>query len=240
MSLRLRILQVDVPGPDLASVTSFWAQALSAEPVDAPGAFTHLVGATSALEVHIQAQTHGPPGYHLDLEVTDTSRDVEVARLVAAGGRRIATFDGDGYTAVADPAGLPHCIIDADAAVPTPVAPRREGHGYLDAIFLDVPAGLADAEVAWWADALGARPQPPPGPGSPYTDLAGVLGPGGPVTVEVQAIGGAPRLHVDVSAPDVGVEVDRLRRLGASHVADVEDWVTLADPVGNLLCVVPA
>lgn len=240
MSLRPRILQIDVPAPDVALVTAFWAQVLSADPVDAPGAFTHLVDATSALEVHVQSLTSGGPGYHLDLEVGATSRDVEVARLLAAGGRAGATSDDGGYTVVADPAGLGHCVIDADAAVPTPVASRRGDRGYLDAVFLDVPAPDVDAEVAWWAAALDAQPEPRTDPGSPYTGLGGVVGPGGPLTFAVQSVDATARVHVDVSAPDVAGEVERLLGLGATHVADVEDWVTLADPVGNLFCVVPA
>jgi hypothetical protein len=237
VSLRLRILQIHAPAPDLAVVTAFWAQALSADPVDAPGAFTHLVDATSAVEVHIQSVGDGVSGYHLDLEADD--RDAEVARLVGLGGREVAVF-GEGYTVVADPAGLPHCIIDADAVVPTPVAPRQGAYGYLDAVLLDVPADVVDAEVAWWAAALDAAPQPPPGPGSPYTELAGVTGPGGPVTFDVQAVGAAARVHVDVSAPDVADEAQRLMDLGATRVAHIDSWIVLADPVGNPFCVVPS
>lgn len=248
MSLRVRILQIDVPAPDAALVTAFWSRVLSAEPVDGPGAFTHLVDATSVVEVHVQSLTAGAPGYHLDLEVTGGSRDlgsaggsrdVEVARLVAAGGREVATFDG-GYTVVLDPAGLPHCVIDPDAAAPTRVAPRRGGYGYLDAVFLDVPAASVEAEVGWWASALDGWPEPLTEPGSPYTVLPGVIGPGGPVTLGVQSVDAAARVHVDVSAPGVAAEAERLLGLGATHVADVEDWVTLADPVGNLFCVVGA
>jgi hypothetical protein len=220
MSLRLRILQIDVPAPDLALTIAFWAQALSADPVDAPGAFTHLVGATSALEVHVQSLEDGRPGYHLDLEVVNSSRDVEVARLIARRGREVAV-SADGYTVVADPAGLRHCVIEPGTAVPTPVAERRARYGYLDGVFLDVPVDVVDAEVDWWAAALDAPTRPPPGP-------------------EVQAVAAPPRVHVDLSTIDVADEAQRLIELGASHVADVQDWTTLADPVGNLLRVVPA
>jgi hypothetical protein len=63
---------------------------------------------------------------------------------------------------------------------------------------------------------------------------------GGPA---VEPKRGKNRLHVDVAPPsdgDQGAEVERLLRLGATHVdigqGDVP-WVVLADPDGNEFCV---
>lgn len=247
MSLHPRILQIDVPAAALDVATAFWTAALDATPVPSAGGFVHLHDARSVVEVHVQPLDDGPARYHLDLEVvadrdgTDASggsgsRDAEVARLVDLGATSGPASAG-GYTVVHDPAGLPLCVIDADAAPRNPLAPRRDDRGYLDAIFLDVPAEQVDAEVAFWLAALGA----PPGPiVDEYLAIADVEGPGGPLDLEVQRIGGDARVHVDVSVGDVDAEVARLRTLGATHVASVEDWVTLADPVGNLFCVVPA
>ena len=68
----------------------------------------------------------------------------------------------------------------------------------------------------------------------------GVHGPGGRLLFEVQRLGaGPPRHHVDLSAIDVAGEAARLEALGATRVAEVEAWVVLTDPAGNLLCVVP-
>jgi Glyoxalase-like domain len=48
---------------------------------------------------------------------------------------------------------------------------------------------------------------------------------------------GKNRVHVDLGAPDLEGEVDRLLTLGATRLADVEEggyrWTTLADPEGN-------
>jgi predicted enzyme related to lactoylglutathione lyase len=45
------------------------------------------------------------------------------------------------------------------------------------------------------------------------------------------------RAHVDLVTADLSAEVDRLVRLGASRVADIEEsgaqWTTLTDPAGN-------
>lgn len=52
---------------------------------------------------------------------------------------------------------------------------------------------------------------------------------------------GKNRLHLDLTAPDLDAEVDRLLAAGASLVARRGDesfrWVTLADPQGNEFCV---
>jgi predicted enzyme related to lactoylglutathione lyase len=232
----LRILQIDVPAADHARVTAFWAAALSATPFDAPGAFVHLRGATSAVEVHVQSLSEGAPRYHLDLEAAD--RDAEVARLVQLGARQLARSE-DGYTVVEDPCGLPFCVIDPDAAVPTPVAGRSGSRGYLDAVFLDVPAGRFEEQVGFWSSALGVGVERSEDPSWPYAMLRGVPGPGGELTLGVQRIDGPARVHVDLSSPDVPAEVARLVDLGASPIGPIEHWVVMADPVGNLFCVVP-
>jgi Glyoxalase-like domain len=49
------------------------------------------------------------------------------------------------------------------------------------------------------------------------------------------------RLHLDLVAADVVAEVARLVELGATHVADVDEWgyawTVMADPEGNEFCV---
>ena len=49
------------------------------------------------------------------------------------------------------------------------------------------------------------------------------------------------RVHLDVTAPDVDAEVARLVDLGATRVADMEEygytWTVMTDPDGNEFCV---
>lgn len=234
MPLTLRIVQVDVTSRDVGRVTSFWSEALSARPVNPGGVFTHLHHATSAIEVHVQQMRSGTPRYHLDLEADD--RTTQVQRLLSLGARHLADHD-DGYTVLTCPAGLELCVVDADAAPPTPVRAPLGGRGYLDAVFVDVPAGAHEAAVAFWSSALDA---PVAGRDGAYTTLEPVrTTSGADVTIEVQSIAGRARHHIDLSAPSVEREVARLEQIGASRVGTHDDWVTLADPVGNLLCVVP-
>ena len=241
MALSIRILQVDVPERDFDRTLAFWAGALSATPEAAPGAYTHLVGATSAVAVHLQLIEEGEPRYHLDLEADDV--DAEADRLVELGATRVGwqTLDEDsgwGWWVLEDPARLPLCVVP-DSLDPTPLAPRRPDTGYLDAVFVDVPVDVLDTEIAFWSAALGAPVAPSNDPDSPYTALDGVHGPGGHLYAEVQRVGAEPRYHVDLVATDVAREAQRLEAIGARRVAEIDTWITLADPAGNLLCVVP-
>ncbi|TQM35466.1 VOC family protein [Pseudonocardia cypriaca] len=114
------------------------------------------------------------------------------------------------------------------------------------------PASLA----RFWASALdGYRV-------APYDDAElarlramGVDGPEDDPSVLVEPVaGGGPRLwftrvpepktvknrvHLDLRAPEVEAEVARLVGLGARVLAEVEDWVVLADPEGGEFCVQP-
>lgn len=44
------------------------------------------------------------------------------------------------------------------------------------------------------------------------------------------------RVHLDLEADDPDAEVERLCALGASVLADHDEWVTLQDPEGNEFC----
>ena len=52
------------------------------------------------------------------------------------------------------------------------------------------------------------------------------------------------RIHLDVAAPDPGAEVARLVELGATRVADTDEygytWTVMTDPEGNEFCVAKA
>ncbi|MDX3194909.1 VOC family protein [Streptomyces sp. MN03-5084-2B] len=102
-------------------------------------------------------------------------------------------------------------------------------------IFIDTPAAEAEAAATFWSAALGAPARPVAGE-EQFTALDGAL-PG--LTLDVQAIDGEPRYHVDIETDDVAAEVARLTALGADPVSRWLDCHTLRAPGGHLLCVVP-
>jgi len=97
-----------------------------------------------------------------------------------------------------------------------------------------------DRMMAFWQAALRYEAGRPPIPGDPFVILKDPAGKGPNVSVD-----GMPpergRLHLDLYTDDPDGEVERLLHLGATvyraHEPD-EDFVVLADPEGNLFCVV--
>jgi hypothetical protein len=102
-------------------------------------------------------------------------------------------------------------------------------------IFVDTPAPDAGAAANFWSAALGVPARPVAGE-EQFTALDGALP---DLALDVQAIDGAPRYHVDIETDDVAAEVARLTALGAEPVSRWLDCHTLRAPGGHLLCVVP-
>lgn len=107
--------------------------------------------------------------------------------------------------------------------------------------FVTVDAADPDVLAAFWSAALG-RPiadrwnqylwlDAPPG--HPKLAFQGVA----------DRAAGPSRVHLDLGSLDGDATVARLLALGATHVRTMEEdglrWVTLADPEGNVFCVLP-
>ena len=94
--------------------------------------------------------------------------------------------------------------------------------------------------MAFWKDALGYRPKREPTPDDPFVILKDPEGKGPNVSLD----GMEPYrnvLHLDLYTDDPDGEVKRLLKLGATvfrEREEGEDFVVLADPEGNLFCVV--
>ena len=105
-----------------------------------------------------------------------------------------------------------------------------------------ITTDCADPEplARWWAEQTGASVDQDHG-GEFVTVKGGAL----PLTLAFQKVPdptpGKNRVHLDLSAPDLDAEVDRLVAAGATLVGRRGDesfrWVTLADPAGNEFCV---
>lgn len=237
MGLTIANVQLDVPADRYDEVVAFWTATLSATAHAVDDTYTHLVGPTAEVGVHLQRLPVGQePRIHLDVEADDP--EAEVARLVELGAtwhRRWETVD-----VLTDPAGTWFCVV-ADHR-DEQVAPRDEARAFLDAVVLDVPPAVQQETATFWAQALGVPPFVQNGPESPYLWSDGLRSTAGPLDLGVQwrADDGPARVHLDTISGDVAGEVARLTGLGASVVAEVPRWTILADPVGNLFCVVDA
>jgi hypothetical protein len=105
----------------------------------------------------------------------------------------------------------------------------------LSTLLIDVPQEQAHAAAAFWSAALGVPTRPVPGE-EQFHELPGSLP---DLVLAVQAVGDAPRYHVDIETDDVPAETARLVTLGAVEIGRWLDCRTLLAPGGQLLCVIP-
>ena len=105
----------------------------------------------------------------------------------------------------------------------------------LQVVLIDSPPDVAEAEVAFWAAALGHEPTPEVG--TPFTEIAPFGN--GQVLAHQRLQEGGSRIHLDVETDDPDAEVSRLEKLGAVRVGSSDGVVHLRDPAGLTFCVVP-
>ncbi|HYA58356.1 MAG TPA: VOC family protein [Thermoplasmata archaeon] len=113
------------------------------------------------------------------------------------------------------------------------------GHLWVGSIVIDC-TDLARM-VSFWQEALHLVPRDPPQPDGVI--LKDPLGVGPNISLNLTSEGPLEpyRLHLDLYSTDPRAEVDRLIRLGATLRRPAEkghDFVTLADPDGNLFDVI--
>ena len=236
MPLRLVALCIDANDP--LRLARFWAEVLGWEIADETAEEVRLVptdGTSFRIDfMRVNDPKVGKNRIHLD--VTTASPDDERATratLLEVGGRHIDIGQPpeDDYV-FADPEGNELCVIESDNAFLTLC-------GRLGAINCEGPPVTG----YFWRDALGW----------PLVwdqdDETAIQDPGGTRTIISWSVhpGMAKlrknRLHLEVAPIDGATlddEVERLLSLGATPVdigqGDV-DWVVLADPDGNELCV---
>jgi hypothetical protein len=105
----------------------------------------------------------------------------------------------------------------------------------LQVVLIDSPPEVADAEVAFWAGALG-RGSTTDAEGT-FTTIAG-LG-SGVELVHQRLREGDARVHFDIETDDTDAEVARVKGLGATRLSEHDGCVQLQDPTGLVFCVVP-
>jgi catechol 2,3-dioxygenase-like lactoylglutathione lyase family enzyme len=104
---------IDVPDPDLAAATGFWAGALGKSPNRAPAEahpYLTLLPREEGLRVTLQ-RIDGAARFHVDIETDDL--EAEVKRLEALGAREVER-SGD-WVVMRDPAGLPVCVVPVES-----------------------------------------------------------------------------------------------------------------------------
>jgi hypothetical protein len=225
MSLRLVAVSFDVDDP--AGVAAFWAELLGRQVVRDPSGVL-LPGSDTQVGLRFVAAdptTSGPSRLHLHLSSTTAEDQQQIVETASGlGGRHIdvGQLPDEGHVVLADPAGEAFCVIE----------PRNNflaGCGLLAEVSCEGSRQVG----LFWRDALGwplvwdnhgeTAVQSPVGGTKVSWDGAPPQAP----------TGGRNRQRLEVVAPDVAAEVQRLVTLGASHLGDRNNAVELADPDGN-------
>ena len=224
MPLRLVAVSFDVDDP--ASLAAFWAGVLGREIVaEANGAL--LPGDDSQVGLRFVAGAGENTGRNrLHLHLTSSTLDDQrhtVEMALELGGRHIdvGQLPEEGHIVLADPGGNAFCVIE-------PGNKFLAGCGFLGEVSCE---GTREVGL-FWQDALGW----------PLVwDRDGetaVQSPGGGTKISwggppVAAKNGRNRQHLDLAAPEVPAEVERLVGLGASELGARDGGIELADPDGN-------
>lgn len=107
----------------------------------------------------------------------------------------------------------------------------------LAGFIIDCQTQDLDAAARFWSQALGYDIKPAQNSGAdkkyrvfdtPSDDLH----------IEVQQVDHPSRVHLDIEADDIEAEVQRLEKLGARRVAQIETWWVMEAPTGQRFCVV--
>jgi hypothetical protein len=118
-------------------------------------------------------------------------------------------------------------------------AKPTEARCWIGSIVIDCTA--LPRMVAFWSEALHYVPRDPPRPDGVILKDPGGRGPNLNLSLSGEGPLDQYRLHLDLYATDPLAEVERLVRLGATLKRPAqpgEDFVTLADPDGNLFDVI--
>ncbi len=241
--MALRLVQVNLKARDDSALGRFWAEALGwGVSSEGPGVTNvEPVGFVWPDPVAVCVDVVAVPDpetvkyrVHLDLATTSAAHQAElVAHLVELGATPADVGQGDvAWTVLADPEGNVFCVLD----------PRSiySDTGPIAAVVVDCADPRAMAR--FWSEATDwtleevtddhARLRSAKGVG-PYLEFLRIPG----MTT------GWNRLHLDLvpyRGDDQAAEVARLRTFGAT-LADVGQgdvpWAVLADPEGNVFCV---
>jgi predicted enzyme related to lactoylglutathione lyase len=106
----------------------------------------------------------------------------------------------------------------------------------LAGFIIDCRTGDLPSAARFWSEALGmTRGELPAGETERYVRL---VDPSHGLSVEVQRVDHASRVHLDIETDDIEAEVRRLEGLGARRVAAIGTWWVLEAPTGHRFCVV--
>ena len=101
---------------------------------------------------------------------------------------------------------------------------------------IDCQTDDVNSAAVFWGGALGMKVKKlPDEEGEKYVRL---LDPTEHLHVEVQSVSHASRVHLDIETDNIEAEVERLEKLGATRIKQINSWMVMEAPTGQRFCVV--
>ena len=101
---------------------------------------------------------------------------------------------------------------------------------------IDCQTDDVNSAADFWGGALGMEIKKLPAEeGEKYVRL---LDPTEHLHVEVQSVSHASRVHLDIETDNIEAEVQRLEKLGATRIKQINSWWVMEAPTGQRFCVV--
>jgi hypothetical protein len=104
----------------------------------------------------------------------------------------------------------------------------------LAGFIIDCQNAALPQAASFWSAALGMPV------GAQQDNYIALDGSARDLSIEVQSVEHASRLHLDIESDDVEAEALRLEQLGAKRVGPVKTWIVLEAPTGQRFCVIRA
>jgi predicted enzyme related to lactoylglutathione lyase len=106
----------------------------------------------------------------------------------------------------------------------------------LAGFIIDCRTDDLDAAARFWSEALGYDVKRSDDPAD--ANYVALDSSRDGLSVEVQKVAHASRVHLDIETDDIEAEVARLERLGARRIQQTRTWWVMAAPTGQRFCVV--
>jgi len=101
---------------------------------------------------------------------------------------------------------------------------------------IDCQTDDVNSAANFWGGALGMKVKKRPSDeGEKYVRL---LDPTEHLHVEVQSVSHASRVHLDIETDNIDAEVQRLEKLRATRIKQINSWWVMEAPTGQRFCVV--
>jgi catechol 2,3-dioxygenase-like lactoylglutathione lyase family enzyme len=222
---------------DFPGMMRFWREAIQYTPRDRPrtdGVILHDPAGRGP-NLSLNSTPERPLDdyrIHLDLYSSDPEREVERLHQLGAA-VKLPAEKGREFVTLADPDGNPFDVVDKKTWTR---AQRTVRIGSIVVDSSDLPE-----MIAFWRDALGYVPKHPPQVYGVVLEDPHHNGPDFELKLTLENPLDDYRIHLDLYTSDRDGEVARLRQLGATlkrPAGTGHDFVTLADPDGNLFDVI--